>query len=74
MAIFKCDCGLITSTPADTTQCVRCHRVLGPRDRVVLRPSRERRDGAAGVPGCHIGLIHSDCPQGLGQLPAAGCP
>jgi len=73
MAIYQCDCGLVISTPDRTVQCVRCRRVLGPRDRVALSPPRGRIDDGAGTPDCHIQLAHNYVPEVLSQLPGTGC-
>lgn len=71
MAIFKCECGLITSTPDRITLCVRCRRALGPRDRVDSSPPLSRIDGVTATPGVHIRLACDDVPDGLKPLPAA---
>ena len=73
MAIFKCVCGLITSTPGRTAQCVRCRRVLGTSDCVTLPLPRDRVDGLADVPHGYVRPISNEIPEGLGQVPAVGC-
>ena len=54
MATFQCNCGLIISTPGHTAECVRCHRVLGPRNRVAPTRLPGRIDGSSPSPTCHI--------------------
>jgi hypothetical protein len=34
MSIFECSCGLIISTSAETTRCMRCQRSLEATDRL----------------------------------------
>jgi hypothetical protein len=34
MPLFECHCGLIISTSAETTRCMRCQRSLGATDRL----------------------------------------
>ena len=32
MAVYDCECGLIISTSSERPRCLRCLRVLGPRN------------------------------------------
>lgn len=41
MAIYDCPCGLIISTSSERPRCLRCLRVLGPRERVEGRSASE---------------------------------
>lgn len=49
MAVYSCECGLIISTSAVRPRCLRCLRVLGPRDCVDGRKTPPVVTAAAGV-------------------------
>jgi hypothetical protein len=61
MPVFECNCGLIISTTAETSRCLRCQRMLEAANRL----RRANADALAGqVAACRLASNSGRCSIG----------